>query len=124
MKSRRKRLLRRTGKNLLGASVVILIALAIGMMGYSYFGNMGFWKSFANASMILSGMGPLDTTAINTAPGEFFEGAYALLSGLLFFAVAGYALAPALHHVLRGFHLQDSEADEEASAKARAPRKD
>jgi uncharacterized membrane protein len=113
--NRKSKLIRRTSRNLLWAFVVILIALAIGMMGYSYFGGMDFWKSFANAAMILSGMGPLDTTSLNTPMGEFFEGAYALLSGLLFFAVAGYALAPALHHVLRDFHLQDN--DEEPKAK-------
>jgi hypothetical protein len=112
--NRRQKLFRRTGRNLLWAAGVILIALALGMMGYSYFGGMGFWKSFANAAMILSGMGPLDTSSINTPMGNFFQGSYALLSGLLFFAVAGYALAPALHHVLRDFHLQDNDSDQKA----------
>ena len=108
--NRKQKLVHRTSLNLMWALGVIAVALAIGMLGYSYFGQMDFWKSFANASMILSGMGPLDTTAINTPAGEFFEGAYALMSGLLFFAVAGYALAPALHHVLRDFHLEDEDA--------------
>jgi uncharacterized membrane protein len=117
--NRKQKLIRRTSRNLLWASVIVLIALALGMMGYSYFGEMGFWKSFANAAMILSGMGPLDTTAINSPMGNFFQGSYALLSGLLFFAVAGYALAPALHHVLRDFHLEDDDAAESA----KAPRK-
>lgn len=112
--NRKSKLIRRTSRNLVWAFAVVLIALAIGMMGYSYFGGMDFWKSYANAAMILSGMGPLDTTSLNTPMGEFFEGTYALLSGLLFFAVAGYALAPALHHILRDFHLQDNDAEEKS----------
>lgn len=106
--NRRKVLVGRLWRNALWALGIIAVALAVGMAGYSYFGAQGFSKSFANAAMILSGMGPLDQ--MQTPPGELFEGIYALASGLLFFAVAGFALAPALHHVLRGFHLEDEEA--------------
>ena len=37
----------------------IIVALAIGMAGYMGFEAMGFIDAFANAAMILSGMGPL-----------------------------------------------------------------
>ena len=37
---------------------VILTALGIGMLGYHYFENMPWIDAFANAAMILSGMGP------------------------------------------------------------------
>jgi len=110
--SRRKVLAQRLWRNAAWALGVIGAALAVGMIGYSYFGAQDFTKSFANAAMILSGMGPLDP--MPTKAGEIFEGAYALASGLLFFAVAGFALAPALHHVLRGFHLEDEEAKQNA----------
>ncbi len=106
--NRRKVLVVRLWRNALWALGIIAAALAVGMIGYSYFGAQDFTKSFANAAMILSGMGPLDQ--MPTKSGELFEGIYALLSGLLFFAVAGFALAPALHHILRGFHLEDEEA--------------
>ena len=105
---RRQMLMRRLWRNALWALGIITIALAVGMIGYAYFGNQDLIKAFANAAMILSGMGPLDP--MPTKAGEIFEGVYALASGLLFFAVAGFALAPALHHVLRSFHLEDEEA--------------
>lgn len=105
---RRKVLALRLWRNALWAIGIITVALAAGMTGYAYFGAQCFSKAFANAAMILSGMGPLDQ--MPTQSGEIFEGIYALLSGLLFFAVAGFALAPALHHILRGFHLEDEEA--------------
>ena len=110
--SRKSVLMKRLWRNALWALGVIAVALAIGMMGYAYFGNMDVIKAFANASMILSGMGPLDP--MPTKAGELFEGIYALMSGLLFFAVAGFALAPALHHILRSFHLEDEEAQQRA----------
>ena len=97
----------RLWRNMLWALAVIAIALAVGMAGYAWFGRMGLAQSFANAAMILSGMGPLDK--LDSQGGLLFEGFYALVCGLLFFAVAGFALAPALHHALRRFHLEDEE---------------
>jgi TRAP-type C4-dicarboxylate transport system permease small subunit len=105
---RRKRLLQRLARNAIWALGIIAVALVVGMAGYAYFGGQDIVKAFANAAMILSGMGPLDP--MPTKAGELFEGFYALFSGLLFFAVAGFALAPALHHILRSFHLEDEEA--------------
>ncbi len=88
------------------AAIMIGIALIVGMIGYVYFGDNISWPAaFADAAMILSGEGPLDQ--MKTSPGHVFEGVYALICGFLFFAIAGYALSPALHHVLRTFHLED-----------------
>lgn len=87
--------------------VIVSVALAIGMVGYSFFGSMGLAQSFANAAMILSGMGPLDQ--LTSASGQIFEGIYALVCGLLFFAVAGLVLSPLLHRMLHRFHIEDSE---------------
>jgi hypothetical protein len=49
-----------------------------------------------------------------------FEGLYALICGFLFFAIAGFALAPALHHVLRTFHLEDESRAQQAVIAAKA----
>jgi zinc transporter ZupT len=106
---RRKRLIARLWRNALWALAIIAGALAVGMIGYHSFGtNMDWVTAFANAAMILSGMGPLQQLDGNG--GKLFEGTYALVCGLLFFAVAGFALAPALHHILRTFHLEDEDA--------------
>ena len=115
--NRRKVLVVRLWRNAVWAIGVIAVALAVGMTGYAYFGNQDLIKAFANAAMILSGMGPLDV--MPNKSGEIFEGVYALLRGLLFLAVAGFALAPALHHILRGFHLEDEEAKQNAKPPTR-----
>jgi hypothetical protein len=96
---------RRLWRNTLWALAVVAVALAAGMAGYAYFGSMGPAEAFANAAMILSGMGPL--TQLETTGGYLFEGAYALVCGLLFFALAGFVLAAPLHHLVRRFHLED-----------------
>lgn len=106
---RRRRLIKRLTRNAIWALAIIAVALAVGMVGYMVFGHMDAISAFANAAMILSGMGPLDISAMNSDGAKLFEGIYALVSGLLFFAVAGFALAPALHHVLRSFHLEDED---------------
>ncbi len=101
----RKKFATRVWRNAWWGLLIIGIALAIGMAGYMYFGGMGVVQAFANAAMILSGMGPLDS--LHSTGGQLFEGLYALVSGLLFFAVAGLVLAPALHRLLHSFHIED-----------------
>lgn len=88
---------------------VVVISLAVGMAGYMSFGPMGWAQGFANAAMILSGMGPLDK--LETPGGQIFEGIYALVCGLVFFAVAGLVLAPMLHRLLHRFHLEDTAGE-------------
>jgi cytochrome c biogenesis protein ResB len=97
----------RFGRNAAIGLIIVLLALVIGMIGYSYFGAMGITQAFANAAMILSGMGPLDK--LETPAGQAFEGIYALVCGLLFFAIAGLILAPLLHRMLHRFHIEDTE---------------
>ena len=102
----RKVLLARLRRSSLLGLLIVVFALACGMAGYIYFGNMGVAQAFANAAMILSGMGPLNQ--LDTAAGYYFEGIYALVCGLVFFAVAGLVLAPLLHRLLHSFHIEDT----------------
>jgi hypothetical protein len=53
------RFISRLGRNLLYGAGTIVIALAIGIAGYMYFGQLSFIDAFVNAAMILSGMGPV-----------------------------------------------------------------
>lgn len=97
----------RLGRNAGISLLIVAVALIIGMAGYAWFGPMGWAQAFANAAMILSGMGPLDR--LEGMAGQIFEGVYALVCGLLFFAVAGLVLAPLFHRMLQRFHVEDSE---------------
>ena len=82
----------------------MFVALGIGMLGYHGFEGMSWIDSFANAAMILSGMGPFKELTTNS--GKLFAGFYALFSGLFFIAVAGIVMAPAVHRFLHRFHLE------------------
>lgn len=75
------------------------------MSGYMGFEGMGALDAFANAAMILSGMGPLAPLA--TPGGKIFAGIYAIFSGLLLFGIAGLMLAPVFHRLLHHFHVDD-----------------
>lgn len=90
----------------LGLSV-IAGSLLIGMAGYHEFENLGWIDSFANASMILSGMGPL--TEMKTSVGKIFAGCYALFSGVAFLTSIGLVFAPIFHRFLHRFHLETAK---------------
>jgi len=74
------------------------------MLGYRYFEGMAWIDAFANASMILSGMGPLNP--LQSWGGKLFAGCYALYSGLALIVATGIILAPVIHRVLHRFHLE------------------
>lgn len=86
---------------------MVVISLAVGMSGYSYFEHLGFVDSFQNASMILSGMGPVDNP--KSTGGKIFAGFYALYSGFAVLVIAAVMFAPAIHRALHRFHIQDAQ---------------
>jgi hypothetical protein len=95
------------------AAIIIGGSLGIGMVGYHEFERMPWIDAFANASMILSGMGPL--SPIQTAGGKLFAGCYALFSGVTFLTSVGLLFAPVAHRFLHKFHLEstgDEKRDE------------
>jgi hypothetical protein len=108
---------RRLGINLFAAVLLVAISLLAGMAGYHHFESMAWIDAFANASMILSGMGPLQPMA--TWGGKCFAGWYALYSGLALILISGLILAPILHRLMHRFHLdtEDDEAAEERGSK-------
>jgi hypothetical protein len=74
------------------------------MGGYHFIEGLPWIDAFANAAMILSGMGPLDP--IKTAAGRLFAGVYAIFSGVAFLSTVGILLAPVVHRSLHKFHLE------------------
>ena len=102
---------------------MVVVSLAIGMAGYAAFESLSLVDSFLNASMILSGMGPLHVP--KTAGGKLFAGFYALYSGFAVLVIAAVTFAPAIHRVLHRFHLADEqdEAREEAREDRRKKKK-
>ena len=100
----RRAFARRMARSCAAASLLIALSLFGGMAGYRYFEGMEWIDAFANAAMILSGMGPL--TPLQTSSGKLFAGLYALYSGLALIAATGIIFAPLVHRLLHRFHLQ------------------
>jgi hypothetical protein len=85
---------------------LVSVSLAFGMAGYSFFEHIGIVDAFLNASMILSGMGPVLNPA--SVGGKLFAGFYALYSGFAVLGIAGVVFAPVVHRLMHRFHVQDS----------------
>ena len=101
----------RLGKNFLVSLIVVAVSLWMGSAGYHYFGNLGWVDSLLNASMILTGMGPVDR--METTGGKLFATFYSLYSGIAFLSLMALLLAPVYHRFLHKFHLESEEEDEE-----------
>lgn len=86
---------------------LIALSLWAGMAGYHGFEGLSWLDSFLNASMILSGMGPLDQP--QTVGGKLFAGLYALYSGLAVILIAGVIFGPVVHRFLHRFHVESSK---------------
>ena len=76
----------------------------MGIGGYHYYCNFSWIDSFLNASMILGGMGPVNTN-LNSNAGKLFSSFYALYSGIAFLTNAAIFFVPVFHRFLHKFHL-------------------
>ena len=85
------------------ALALIVVSLFVGMLGYRILEELSWIDAFLNASMLLGGMGPVNTPV--TSGGKLFAGMYALYCGLAVILVAGIILAPVAHRGLRGSQL-------------------
>lgn len=94
-------------RNILAASGIIFFSLGIGIAGYCYFFNLNFVDGFYNASMILTGMGPID--AAPNAAAKVFAGFYAIYSGVAFLTSVAVILGPVVHRFLHQFRLDIEE---------------
>lgn len=98
--------IKRMGWNLMIAFLMLIICLAIGVLGYHYTDNISWIDSLHNASMILSGMGPVVT--INSTIGKLFSSFYALFSGVAFITNIGIILTPLAHRLFHSLHVEEN----------------
>jgi len=83
---------------------IVLGALGLGIIGYHYCERLSWLDSLLNASMILSGMGPVNQ--LNHVAGKLFASFCALFSGVVFITTIGIVSAPLVHRFLHKFHLE------------------
>ena len=85
--------------------LLIGFSLALGVLGYHYFNQLSWLDAFLNASMILTGMGPIDPMKNDGA--KLFASLYAIYSGVAFLTITAIFLAPIVHRFLHRLHLDD-----------------
>lgn len=89
--------------------LLIAFSLGIGTFGYHYFGEISWIDAFYNASMILTGMGPVNEMI--TVKAKLFSSFYALFSGIAFLSTFAVIFAPIAHRMLHILHFKDYEND-------------
>ena len=92
-------------RSLGGVSGIAAVSLLLGTVGYCYFGDLDAIDGLLNASMILTGMGPVDR--MTTRGGKLFAAFYALYSGIAFLSITAVLTAPIFHRVMHKFHLEE-----------------
>lgn len=92
---------------------LILVSILLGVFGYHYYADLNWIDSLYNASMILTGMGPVDK--LNTDAAKVFASFYALFSGIIFLSTVAIFFAPIAHRLLHILHVEAEEEEEEKS---------
>jgi len=97
----------RLGRHAAASGGLILGSLALGATGYRLTTGMPWLDAVLNATMILTGMGPMKTDLPDTA--KLFATFYALHSGIAFLTMMAVLLAPLIHRLLHTFHVEESD---------------
>ena len=95
--------------NAIFGSSIMSACLAIGIVGYKLtIPQFDWYDSLLNASMILSGMGPvIDANIVLSNQAKIFASLYALFSGVAFISTIGILIAPIAHRFFHRLHLED-----------------
>jgi hypothetical protein len=103
----RKVFMNRLAKMAAIAFFATMVCLFIGILGYHSIGHLIWIDAIHNASMILSGMGPVAN--VENVSGKLFSSAYALFSGVAFITNIGIFLSPVVHRFLHNLHIEKKE---------------
>jgi hypothetical protein len=79
----------------------------MGVLGYHHYCELEWADGLLNASMILSGMGPVNATTIDGC--KFFSSLYAIYSGVAFLSSFAILISPIYHRFLHRFHIDDEQ---------------
>ncbi len=97
-------------------------SLGMGILGYHFLCHIDWIDSLLNASMILSGMGPVSNLHSDAA--KLFASAYALYSGIVYLAVSAVLLYPLVERLLKILHLQAINTVSSNRSRQSAPLRD
>ena len=105
---------KRMFKYFLISMAFMIFSLSVGVIGYHFFGGLGWIDSFYISSMILTGMGP--TCELATTAGKVFSSFYALFSGIIFLTTAAIFISPLAHRMLHILHVEEDEKEESSGS--------
>lgn len=105
---------RRLWRNVIAGTIIMCFCLLIGVLGYKLtIPQLDWYDSLLNASMILSGMGPMIAADIVlTKTAKVFASMYALFSGVAFISTIGILIAPIAHRFFHKLHVEDTSSDQ------------
>jgi hypothetical protein len=103
----RRKFYQRVARSLGIGAGIVAFSLLLGSAGYHFLNNLPWIDALLNASMILTGMGPVDPVKTTTA--KLFATFYALYSGIAFLTTIAVLMAPILHRFLHKFHFEEKE---------------
>jgi len=98
---------RRVVLSLALAGAVLALGLSLGVLGYHFIAGFRWMDALLEASMILTGMGPVG--ALNSTAAKVFASLYALFSGVVFLSVMAITITPVVHRILHKFHVDDED---------------
>jgi hypothetical protein len=101
--------MRRLRRHVLLAAAIVGGSLVIGVVSYHALEGWSWIDSLLEASMILSGMGPVKE--LKTDGGKLFASLYALYSGVALLTTIGVLFLPVFHRFLHRFHLEQGKRE-------------
>ena len=97
-------------RQILVVAAIVGVALAMGTVGYLLVSkgneNLNLVDSFLEASMLLSGAGPLYTERNSSDTLKLFSSLYALFGTLIVVSSGGILASPIVHRVMHLLHLE------------------
>ena len=91
------------------SALCIMLGLLIGVVGYHWTAKLTWLDATVEASMILSGMGPVNPLLTNSA--KLFASLYALFSGLVFVLAMGVVLSPLIYSLMKQLRPNKCQKD-------------
>lgn len=95
----------------LASMITLVFSLGVGVAGYHFIGKLPFIDALLNASMILTGMGPVDHMETDAA--KLFSSFYALFSGIAFLTTMAVLFAPLVQRFVHSTHLDMIDTSDE-----------
>ena len=89
-------------------------ALLLGTLGYVAISDLDFVDSFLEASLLMSGAGPLYTERSSPNSLKLFSSLYALFCTLLVVTMVGVLAAPIIHRTFHRLHLEREDKEDGA----------